>query len=389
MRLPSSEGLRELIAWEPPHGVLSVYLEIDPGDRGGGWRVELRDQLDEITAAAKDNDDRELRAAIEATITRVADHFQPQATPSGRIQIGFVEVTAKPGRDGREQWFAVQHPVVRTRVVHAPRPYLRTLAEILDGGRPRAVAALSSERVRLFEWRLGTIEAVAEHELVLLEKEWRERKAPQLRDPASGQGVGSTGRDQHDQRLDQHRKRFLKECGARASAELGEEARRELLCIGEPGLCEAFLAGWDSPPSRIAVDPHDVIAEPTQAIAERASAKFTELDAERGAELAEKVIGAASSPNGAGALGPSDTARALARGQIEHLLIDVERPVDEADLDDEVRSELEAVLPQPAGRFDEWIVEAAIRTSATITALRDEAAERLAEYGGVAGLLRY
>jgi len=388
MRLPSSEGLRDLIAWEPRHGVLSVYLEIDPGDRGGGWRVELRDQLDAIKVAAR-GDERERRAAIEATVERIAERFGGDAPPSGRMQIGFLEVSMKPGRVGREEWFAAQYPVERTRVVHAPRPHLRTLAEILDGGRPRAVAALSSERVRLFQWRLGTIEELAVDDLEIFSLDWRERKGPQARDPASAQGVTSAGRDQFDQRLEQNRKRFLKETGARSSRALNGEARRELLCIGEPQLAEAFIAGWDQPPSRFAIDHHDVIAEPAQAVGERVTAKLAELDAERGAELVERATGAALARNGSGALGPSQTARALARGQVEHLLIDAERELDAGQLDAEVRAEIEATSPPATGRLDEWIVEEAIRTSAAITAIRDDPAEQLAEHGGVAGLLRY
>ena len=386
MRLPSAEALRELLAWEPRHGVFSVYLEIDPGDRGGAWRIELRDQIDEATAAAKEDGDRERGKAIDATVERIAETFQPNSPPSGRMQIGFVEVSSKPGR---EEWFAAQHPVERTRVVYGPRPYVRPLAEILDGGRPRAIAALSAERVRLFEWRLGTLEELAAKELELFALDWRERKAPQMRDPASSQAVSSAGRDQYDQRLEQNRRRFLKESGSRFSREPSEEARRELLCIGDPQLCEAFMEGWEPMPNRFAVDHHDVITEPASAIAERATAKLTELETERGAELVEKATSAAFAINGAGALGPSDTARALAQGRVEHLLIDAEQEVSADRLEDQVRAELEAVKPLPAGRLDEWIVEEAIRTSASITALRDDPAERLAEHGGVGGLLRY
>lgn len=389
MRLPSAEAPRDLIGWETKHGVVSVYVEIDPGDRGGAWRIELRDRLDEITAAAKQEGDRERRAAVEATVERVRDRFQSDAPPSGRMQIGFLEASPKPGREAREEWFAVQHPVERTRVVHSPRPYVRTLAEVLDGGRPRAIAALSAERVRLFEWRLGAIEELAARELELFALDWRERKAPQSRDPATSQAVGSAGRDQYGQRLEQNRRRFLKESGARSSGEPSEGARTELLCIGDPQLCEAFMDGWEPAPQRIAVDHHDVISEPTAAIGERATTKLAELEAERGLELVERATSAALASNGAGALGPSDTALALAQGRVERLLIDAEQEISTDGLEEEVRAQVEAVMPIPGGRLDEWIVEEAIRTSASITSLRDEPAERLAEHGGVAGLLRY
>ena len=389
MRLPDEANLRELIGWDAGLGVVSVYLEIDPGDRGGAWQIALREPLDEIARAAREGDDRERRAAVEATVERIAGRFAPKAPPSGRMQIGFVEVSPKPGRIGREEWFSLQHPVEPTRVAYGRRPFVRPLAEILDGGRPRTVAALSTERVRVFEWRLGTIEELAERELELLALDWRERKAPQVRDPSSAQGVSSAGRDQFGQRLEQNRRRFLKESGGRSSRELSERARRELLCFGDPKLCEAFVAGWDGVPRRVAVDHHDVIAEPTHAIAERATQKLHELDLQREMELVEKATSAALARNGVGALGPSPTARALLRGQVEHLLIDADASLDTAALDADVLEELESASPRPGARLDEWMVEEAILTSAEITPVRDEPAERLAEHGGVGALLRY
>jgi hypothetical protein len=388
MRLPTAEALSDLVGWQAPFGVLSVYLEIDPGDRGGAWRIELRDQLDAVVEGAA-GEDRDRRAAIRATAGRIRERFEPATPPSGRMQIGFAACAAKPTREVPEEWFAVQYPVERTEVVYGERPNVRPLAEILDDGRPRAIAALSAERVRLFEWRLGTVEELAEGELEILSLDWRERKAPRVRDPASGRGVSSAGRDQFGQRLEENRKRFLKEVGLRASRELAEDCRRELLCIGDPGLCEAFVSGWERAPERISVDHHDVIAEPVAAIAERAAAKLAELDAERDGELVDAAIGAGRAPGGAGALGPGETARALARGQVERLLIDADRELAADGVDEELRAELEAVMPLPSGRLDEWIVEEAIRTSAAITAIRAKPAERLAEYGGVGAILRF
>lgn len=388
MRLPSAEALRGLVEWDVPYGVLSVYAEIDPGDRGGAWRIALRDQLDAAVAAAG-AEDRDQQLAIKATAGRIRERFEPATPPSGRMQIGFVACATKPTREVPEEWFAVQYPVERTLATYGERPNVRGLAEILDDGRARGVAALSSERVRLFEWRHGEITELAERELELIEAEWRERKAPRMRDPASGHAVSSAGHDQHDQRLDQHRRRFMKESAGVARQALGAEAADELLCLGEAGLCEAFLGGWDTRPRHVTLDAVDVIAEPTSVIAERATAKLIEADADRDSELVERALGAARSPTGAGALGLADTARALARGQVERLLIDAERDLPADGIDDGLRAELESISPAPSGALDQWMVEEAIRTSAAITAIRADPAERLAEHGGVAALLRY
>jgi hypothetical protein len=386
MRLPTSEALADLVEWEPPHGVLSIVIEIDPGDRAGGWKVALRDELDRVASVARDDDDRDRRAALVATLERVGDRFADEAPPSGRVQLGFAEIATKPAR---EEWFALQHPVVPTSVRYGRRAQVRALADILDAGRARTVAAISSERVRLLEWRLGTIEEHAEHEITLFQPDWRERKSQSTSDPAAAQGVSSSGRDQFGQRLEHNRMRFLKESGRRFSDQLGDAARRELLMIGDPRLCEDFLSDWEPKPQRHAIDHHDVITEPAQAIGERVTETLRKLDAERDAELTKRVLDAAMAANGAGALGLSDTARALTRGQVEHLLIGAGQRFDADGLDDEIRSELEAVTPVPDGDLDEWIVHAAIRTSAQVTTLHEETAEKLAEHGGVGAILRY
>ena len=222
-----------------PRRRLSIYVEIDPGDRGGGWKIALRDQIDAAVESAEP-EDRDHAIALKATAGRIRERFEPTAPPSGRMQIGFVACATKPTRDVSEEWFAVQFPVERTRASYGPRPNVRGLAEIVDDGRPRGVIALSSERIRLFGWRHGETTELAERELEPIQAEWRERKAPRMRDPAGGHSVSSAGKDQHDQRLDQHRKRFLKESAGVARGALGDEAANELLCIGESGLCEGF-----------------------------------------------------------------------------------------------------------------------------------------------------
>ena len=388
MRPPSDDDLRGLLDWEAPHGVLSIYLEIDPGDRGEPWKIELRDELDAAVQAAGELErDREL--ALRATAGRVRERFEGADFPSGRMQIGFVACSPeKHSRETPEEWFSVQHPVVPTRVVYNDRPSVRGLAELVDDGRPRGVVAISSERVRLFEWRFGEIEEIATRELELLEPVWRERKAPQMRDPASGHAVSSAGKDQHGQRVDQQRRRFLKEA-ARATAEaLDDGAAREVLCIGEAGLCEDFTGAWPGNAPRVIIDTADVITEPTSDIAERASARIAAADAERDRELVDKAVDGASA-GGHGALGVAETAQALAVGQVERLLVDPDRGLSADALGDGVRAEIEAATSLHADPLDEWFAQAAIRTSAAITAIRDEPAERLAEHGGVAAILRY
>src|ERR671933_581267 len=65
--------VRELSEWEPQGGVVSIYFEIDPGDRGEGWRIALREELDNMA---------------EAVAERVLRRYpEGRPHPSGRTQI--------------------------------------------------------------------------------------------------------------------------------------------------------------------------------------------------------------------------------------------------------------------------------------------------------------
>src|SRR5918997_1239198 len=102
------ELVRELSEWEPEGGVVSVYFEIEPGDRGEGWRIALKDALADVP------DD-----VAERVLAR---YPEGRPHPSGRSQIGFLEV----GGD-REAWSSAQVRVGDVRAMHAPRPCLTPL----------------------------------------------------------------------------------------------------------------------------------------------------------------------------------------------------------------------------------------------------------------------
>src|SRR5436190_22263238 len=86
--------LRRLAEWEPPSGVLSVYVSVDPADRGRAWRIALRERLEEL---AGDTAGHEERRALEAACERVLGRFPENGPPpSGRGHAGFVEIAVKP-----------------------------------------------------------------------------------------------------------------------------------------------------------------------------------------------------------------------------------------------------------------------------------------------------
>src|SRR6266540_118043 len=162
--------LKKLIDWQPSGGILSVYVEIDPADRGQGWRIALRDRLRELAERTPPHDERR---AFEAAARRVFERFPENApAPPGRGHAGFVEVAEKP----TEVWRSMQVAPRVTEVVHLRRPYLRPLVEMFDDGPRVGVVLVSAERVRLLEWSLGTMRELEDWEIVLWSLDWREQK---------------------------------------------------------------------------------------------------------------------------------------------------------------------------------------------------------------------
>jgi hypothetical protein len=361
--------LRQLVEWAPVDGVLSAYVAIDPADRGEGWRIDLRNELGKL--------EEQGQSPLRATARRVLERFpaeQPHAF--GRTRVGFVEVSEEPGR---EQWLSLQMPTSRTFVSHAPRPQLRPLISLIDAGRPTGVAAVSAERVRLLRWELGALEELADWTIELMSLDWRERKAQRPGDPARVQGGKASGRDQHEQRLEHNRERFLREAGKLAADRI-EPGDAELLVFGDTAHAREFIsgAGDRARPGRDS----NVISMPLAELTELVTEVLAALKQEREMELARRVKAEAAGGSRAAA-GAQETFQALDQGRVAHLLYDSSR---ELPLDP---GEPPATTGHNRLSLAEHMVGLALATDARITPVEGEAAEALDEVGGVAALLRY
>ena len=378
MRFPDERAVKDLLAWRPPLGVISVYLDLRPEDRGEAWRIELEHGL---AAAVKRGagERRTHKDPLEQTAKRIQARFPIQPSEhEGRTHVGFVEVASKAGR---EEWFDLQLPLGTSTVLINNRPVLLPLMTLIDDGAPQGVAVVSSERVRLFVWAFGHLEEIADTELEITSLDWRERKARRSSDPARVQGAKAAGRDQYGQRLDANRERFLREMGELAVRELREREIDELLVFGDAAHVRELADGVGSRATVHVAGEQNLIASPSGEIVTHATTAIEELNRRREAELVLRVFDEAQGGT-RGALGPQETSQALAEGRVEHLLVDPERNYDDApivalDGDDEDVPVLDR------------LVGAALRTSAHVTPVEGEAADRLASSDGLAALLRY
>jgi hypothetical protein len=378
MRDAERRWLERLVAWRPQYGVISAFFDIDHGDRSAGWRVVLKDGLSEIA----EPDDHDGKLAARETRQRLLERFDADdKPPPGRAQVGFVEVARS---DGTEDWTSLQIASRRSVVRHGARPLLLPLIDLLERGRPRAIVAVSAERVRGWIWDQGKLDEEDGWSSELAIYPGHERKAPAIADPARGQATSSSGRDQFGQRLEENRKRFLRDLAQRLSEEVRIRGT-EVIAIGEAPYLDEFVSALPTTVAARKVEGSDVINEKLEAIGERVAPEIERELAEREKELTERAIDAAMSA-GRGSAGVHETSEALIEGRVEHLLLDAGHDFPLDDLSPFARQS----VPDSDGLGGtELMVELALRISAEVTPVENEAAEALREHGGIAALLRY
>jgi hypothetical protein len=364
MALPSFEDARRLAEWQPPLGVISVYLRLDPGDRGGAWRTELHNGLAAVRERAGELD-HEAAKALRATTDRIGERFENHERDLPRGEAGFVEVAAEPAA---ERWWSTHlAPNTAATASFAERPLVAPLLCLVEHGAPRGVALVSAERVRALEWAPGHLEELAGWELSIFSRDWRERKARRSADPSSGQAVSASGRDQFDERLEENRHRFLGECGRLASELASRRGWHRLLLFGSADHLRDFQHTMPAS-SRLSVEDGgeaDLISEPPGKLEQPIAAAAERLDEARDRELVELALEQARGGM-RGTAGPQETEAALGEARVERLVLD-------------------------AARADgsEALVRAALASGAGVAAVVGGAAELLATVDGVAALLRY
>jgi len=372
---PDAGALEQLLHWRPRHGLISLYISIDPGDRSDAWRTVVRKGLSQAVRTGG-RDRHELRGALKATADRIQRGLAEGRTGQHRGLIGFVEVATA---QGEEHWFATQIALSRTEVGLGSVPRVHRLLELLDDGAPLGVATVSSERIRLLDWRLGHIERLHAWRLAFFAGDWKEQKAQRPRDPAHGEAVSSSGRDQYDQRLEATRERFAARAGRLARAEARGRRWRRVLVFGDQRYSRKFCDGLGKA-IEVTHIKLDLIAEPISSIERRVEEILPSLNRDRETALVSRIKELAYA-EGRSSLGVQETMQALEEGRVQHLVYDAGRGYEAGD----------SAAPRGLGGPPaiEHMVKLALSTGAAITPVEAESASGLAEQEGVAALLRY
>lgn len=382
MALPDSAELPKLLQWQPPLGILSLYLTIDHGNRGGSWWIAAEDQLRASARSAESADPalaKSAEAACERARRKLGDREHP---PEGRGVVGFLELSSNGGEDRWHTTPIAPRPQALARI--APRPYLEPLVELLDDNRRRGVVLISSERARLLEWsEEGLRESVNEE--ILTTGDWRERKGRRNVNVPGGQAPTSSGKDLHEQRLDHHRHGFVKHVCELVKREISRRGWQELVCFGEA----KHLADLEEllPEGCVAhSEDKNLIAEAEPQLLERLDELKDALNRRREGRLLDRAEGAALAGE-RGALGLREVAESLIEGRVEHLLLAPEQLPGRAS--EEVLEQLALTGPESELPVSELLLGRALATDAAVTPVEGEVAERLAQREGVAALLRY
>ncbi len=311
--------------------------------------------------------------ALRATAERIGERFANHDRDLPQGEVGIVEVAPEPGR---ELWWQLRMRAPEAAYVRfASRPLLAPLIPIAGTEEPRGVALISAERVRLLEWRPGGIEELHAWELSVFSRDWRERKAPRVADPARAQSISSSGREQFRGRLDDSRQRFLGQCRQLALEEARRRGWPEVLAFGPAQHLDRFLTGSEAAASVERGDDRDLISASAGEVEAHVVEAIERHRAESEVELASTAIERGAGGD-RGSAGVDETLAALREARVEHLVLDARLTSQDTD------GGAEAVDA-------ERLVRLALQSGAAVSALRDEAAERLAPAGGVAALLRY
>ncbi|MEV4834449.1 VLRF1 family aeRF1-type release factor [Nonomuraea sp. NPDC049486] len=378
------KALLELSGRTDAAGVLSVYVNADPGGDRNAAAIDLKNRYRELRRRVAEEGPAERRREVVAALDRFGPEVEELAAPieSGRGRIAFAALG--------DDWVVrldSQMPVPN-RVVLDDGPFVHPLLELLDEGRPAGVVLVSSDDARLLEWRLGRLREVSRLEQEDLEAP--HERAGQIGGGPAGQ-YNTPMREQRKARERAWAQRFLDRV-AETVTNLTEERRWERILVSGGDQWAEILAGRLPEPLRDRVirdtrvlaglDDPGLLA----AVTERLHAEHTASER----RLLEQVLDAGLSKKGA--LGLSQVAGALNEGRVAHLVYDPEvRYVGSVDADGTLYADTETGVRRhtPEPRLNERLVERALATGARVSPIEGAGAGVLGDAGGIGALLRW
>lgn len=383
--------IRELLFFDDAGGVLSFMTGRVPAQASATTAtasLELRNQAKNLVTEVQTFDAdqaRLIQQRIEQSSRDIEWLTDPTVTGRGRcLYIGV--------GSGKQVRVSLHVPLA-DRLVYHERPYLRPLIAALDAGQATGIVVVTSDKVRTLTWALGEAKegesfAFSPSENVV----GRERKGPSSSAGGADRGQSGTAhREQLEDRMDEHRARFLKATMETIVQQFLSAGVAQIALSASPKLRDPVRNLLE--PSGIAVLPVEASwheAAP-HAIAEALWDVVAGARRDREQALVDLVLSRGLG-GGPAALGVSAVCEALNDGRVERLMYDTDMMIP-GYVDTQSGRLYANDHGSPSLRAERYFVErmvgAALLTKAAVTPLSQETAAPLGPYDRVAALLRW
>jgi hypothetical protein len=377
------EALRGLATAEARRLVISVHARTDPRDPANigtspGWLIALRNGLSAAGKRLEAGDDREARLAFRTLRRRIEQGFT-DLSPIGRAR----SVTWILDPDGDSQRYSLQLPLRGDKVVADTKPYISPLVDVADRGARTGVILVSGELVRLVQIEQAEASEPPDSTYELSLGDWRPFGGSAGGSPA--RGLQSTAHEErYRARVEAQRDQLFETAARQTGKRLEALGWERIVLVSETQVVSRFREGLPPEVAErvIAESDSNLAGEEPAAIADAIEPLIEEAWQTRSNALVELARDRARA-GGPATIGAQETFGALTEGRVEHLILDPDR---------DLSTTGSIVPPLIEGRSEllgERAVEAAIATSAQVTAVSAVTSPVLAELGGIAALLRY
>ncbi len=369
-----------------PLGVLSVYVNVDPGDGRDAAAIDIGNRLRELrnrVASTAHGPDRHLAAALDRVLPQVEQLTDPREP--GRSRIGFVGLS-----DDRGEFVRLNSAMpVPNRVVLNQGPFIHPLLELLDEGRPAGVVLASGKRARVLQWRLGRLQPLDSWEQQVVEAS--HERAGQIGGGPSGQF--HTPMLEHRQgRARDRDERFVNWVGQRVVELSSQWGWERLLLSGGPRWTPILAGRLPRSLRQIVIQDTRVLAGLShEKLVHAVNTRLRECHRQQEHRLARQLSKAGL--DGAAALGLSEVTSALNEGRVAHLVYDPHvRYAGSVATNGLLQAGAEygpggPAVPEP--RLSERLVERALATGARISPVEGAAQGALSRAAGIGALLRW
>jgi hypothetical protein len=386
----TEQTLNDIASLKDDAGVLSIFVDASPDRQIGeppALEVSVRQALKKLVEEVHTSGPRERWKAL----TERLDELEPELNrllsngESGRGRALFAGIGG-----GAVRSVQLQVPL-REGVVLDEHAHLSPLVAALDGTVCVGIVIAQRDGVRAIDVRVGEAEEVERFSF----------------DPGvdydghtgiDGRGTNvSSAKQEFDQFLSENRHRFLRSVGERLGPLAEQRGWNPIVLAGDARLTSQLEAVLKKPGRELLHSertPGDY-ASPTEVLRTFAD-DLDELRVKRELKLVEQARDAALSSGGNGSLGLRDTLDALTQARVAHLILEDGRDwPGQRSQDGSILVGTDAPLGlDPDGmvaeqNMAERMIERALGTDAKVTLLQGPATEVLAEYEGVAAILRW